>query len=43
MGRVHQCPYKTGFLSYFLEFAPLFQFLNKKIKFPNSREFCINC
>jgi hypothetical protein len=43
MGRVRQCPYKTSFLCYFLEFAPLFQFfLNKKIKFSNSGEFCIN-
>jgi hypothetical protein len=24
MGRVRQCPYKTIFLCYFLEFAPLF-------------------
>jgi hypothetical protein len=39
MGRVRQCPYKTSFLCYFLEFAP---FLNKKIKVSNSREFCIN-
>jgi hypothetical protein len=28
MGRVRQCPYKTSFLCYFLEFAP-FKFLNK--------------
>jgi hypothetical protein len=41
MERVRQCPYKTSFLCYFLEFAPLFYFLNKKIKFSNSREFCI--
>jgi hypothetical protein len=41
MGRVCQCPYKTGFLSYFFEFAPFFKFLNKKIKFSNSKEFCI--
>jgi hypothetical protein len=24
MARVRQCPYKTSFLYYFLEFAPLF-------------------
>jgi hypothetical protein len=40
MGRVRQCPYKTSFLCYFLEFAPSFLYLNKKIKFLNSREFC---
>jgi hypothetical protein len=42
MGRVRQYPYKTSFLCYFLEFAPLFSFLNKKNKFSNSREFRIN-
>jgi hypothetical protein len=31
MGRVRQCPYKTSFLCYFLEFAPLFE-LKKKNK-----------
>jgi hypothetical protein len=42
MGRVRQCPYKTSFLCYFLEFAPFFKFFNKKIKSPNSNEFRIN-
>jgi hypothetical protein len=31
MGRVRQCPYKTSFLCYFLEFVPLFYFYIKKI------------
>jgi hypothetical protein len=37
MGRVRQCPYKTSFLCYFLEFAPLFQILGNFVLIGNSR------
>jgi hypothetical protein len=40
MGRVRQRPYKTSFFMLFFRICTLF--LNKKIKLPNYREFCIN-
>jgi hypothetical protein len=44
MGRVRQCPYKTSFLCYFLEFAPLFSFLNKNLNFQFLWNFVLhNC